>query len=296
MATLTVFMPNFNHAAYLPQAIEALLGQSRQPDEFLILDDCSTDRSAEIIESYARRHSVIRFLRRTTNQGAVASINELLAAATSDYVYGAAADDYVLPGMIEHAMAAAEQYPQAGIVFGKMTMVDAAGAKLRDVPAPTWPTTCYAAPQQFLEEYLERQPPYASLSGATIYRRDRLAEVGGFRSELGHWSDTFAIRAIALRYGAAYVPEPFMAWRKISGSLSTSAQQAWHGNREIIDRAAELMRSPEFVGRFPEAHVRRWRSGYRRAALLLYLRSRAQSLWNEPPDTSARTRQRLDAR
>lgn len=279
MATLTVFMPNFNHATYLPQAIEAVLGQSRQPDEFLILDDCSTDKSAEIIESYARRYPVIRFLRRTTNQGAVASINELLAAAKGDYVYGAAADDYVLPGMIELAMAAAERYPQAGIVFGKMTMVDAAGTKLRDIPAPEWPTTCYVSPRQFLDEYLERQPPYASLSGATVYRRDRLAEVGGFRGELGHWSDTFAIRAIALRYGAAYVPQSLMAWRKVLGSLSNSAQQTLRKSLRIIDRAASLMRSPDFVDRFPETHVRRWRRGYRRAALLLYFRSRLASPW-----------------
>lgn len=279
MATLTVFMPNFNHAAYLPQAIEAILGQSRQPDEFLILDDCSTDQSTEIIESYARRYPVIRFLRRTTNQGAVTSINELLAAANGDYVYGAAADDYVLPGMIEHSMGAAERYPQAGVVFGKMMMIDAAGAKLRDIPAPEWSTTCYASPQQFLKEYLDRHPPYASLSGATIYRRDRLAEVGGFRPELGHWSDTFAIRAIALRYGAAYVPQPFMVWRKVPGSLSNSAQQTLRKNRQIIDRAASLMRSPAFTDRFPEAHVRRWRRGYRRAALLLYFQSRLPAPW-----------------
>jgi glycosyltransferase involved in cell wall biosynthesis len=279
MATLTVFMPNFNHAAYLRQAIEAVLDQSRQPDEFLILDDCSTDQSAEIIESYARRYPVIRFLRRTTNQGAVASINELLAAAKGDYVYGAAADDYVLPGMIEHAMSAAECYPQAGIVFGRMTMVDTAGVKLRDIPGPEWPTSRYAEPTRFLDEFLERHPPYASLSGATIYRRDRLAEVGGFRSELGHWSDTFAIRAIALRYGAAYVPQSLMAWRKTPDSLSKSAQQTFRKNREIIDLAAALMRSSEFSDRFPEAHVRRWQRGYRRAALLLYFRSRAGAVW-----------------
>ena len=44
--TLTVTLPNYNHAKFLPRAIEELLSQSRPPDEFLILDDASTNAAA----------------------------------------------------------------------------------------------------------------------------------------------------------------------------------------------------------------------------------------------------------
>lgn len=274
--TLSVYMPNFNHAAYLPQAIEAIVGQSRPPDEFLIGDDASSDNSAEIIESYAKRYPSIRFLRHARNQGAVATIDELVQACRGDYLYGAAADDFVLPGFFETAMKAAADFPQAGVVFGKLISVDGSGRNMRNVQAPPWETTQFVSPMRYRTEYLDRQPPYRSLSTSTIYRRDCLAEVGWFRPELGHWCDTFAIRAIALKHGAAYVPQPFAVWRKLTGSFSEKYQSDLRKNQGIIDRAASLMRSPEFRDRFPEPHVRRWSQGYRRANQLLYLRAIAR--------------------
>ncbi len=267
-------MANFNHAAYLRQSIEAMVHQAPTPDEFVILDDCSTDNSVEIIESYRARHPFLRLIRRETNGGAAAAYDELLNAARCDYVYTAAADDYVLPGFFDRAMAAARQNPQAGIIFGKMIAVNAAGQKLRDVQSPQWTTTRYLSPSEYLD-YLDSQPPYRSLSGATVYRRECLQEVGGFPRDLGHWCDTFAIRAIALKYGAVYVPETFMAWRKLPDSLSHGTQRRLRQNLGIVARAAELMRTPKFRERFPERHVKRWLRGYRAAIALNYLRALA---------------------
>jgi glycosyltransferase involved in cell wall biosynthesis len=149
--TLSVLMANFNHAAYLRQSIEAMVRQERTPDEFVILDDCSTDNSVEIIESYRARYPFLRLIRRETNVGAATAYDELLNAARCDYVYTAAADDYVLPGFFDRAMAAARQHPQAGIIFGKMIAVNAAGQKLRDVQAPRWTTTRYLSPSEYLD-------------------------------------------------------------------------------------------------------------------------------------------------
>jgi len=75
--TLTAGFPNYNHSHYLPQAIEAILSQSRPPDEFIIVDDASTDNSVEIIESYARQDSRLRLVRHEHNQGAVASLDRV---------------------------------------------------------------------------------------------------------------------------------------------------------------------------------------------------------------------------
>ena len=47
----------------------------------------------------------------------------------------------------------------------------------------------------------EAEDPAHSLCGASVYRRDALQALGGYRTELGHWVDTFVARAIGLRYG-----------------------------------------------------------------------------------------------
>ena len=66
---LSVVTPNYNHGHLIGRAIEAVLSQSRCPDEYLILDDASTDNSLEIIEHYASRHPFIRVLRNKQNLG-----------------------------------------------------------------------------------------------------------------------------------------------------------------------------------------------------------------------------------
>ena len=274
--TLSVITPSYNHAAYLDQAIEAVVGQTRPPDEYLILDDASTDDSLARIELQAAAHRSIRVLRNERNQGVVRSLSRLVREARGDYIFCAAADDYALPGFFERAIQMAEQHPQAGVIFGRMIAVDAQGHVLRQYGASRYHEPVFIPPDHFLCDYLEREPAYRSLSAATIYRRDCLLEVGGFRPELGHWCDTFAIRAIALKYGACYVPELFTAWRKLPDGLSQGTRRRLRESFTIVDRAAELMRSPALADRFPPAHVRRWRRNYRRAIVLGYAKCVAQ--------------------
>jgi len=59
-STLSVIMSNYNHSRFLPEALDAIVNQSRQPDEFIIIDDASTDNSVEIIQSYASRYPFIK--------------------------------------------------------------------------------------------------------------------------------------------------------------------------------------------------------------------------------------------
>ena len=277
--TLSVITPSYNHAAYVNQAIESVVNQSRPPDEYLILDDASTDDSVARIERQAAIHGCIRLLRNERNLGAVPSLSRLVQEARGDYLFCGAADDYALPGFFERAMQMAEWHPQAGVIFGRMIAVDAQGHALRQYGASRYREPVFIPPGSFLRDYLEREPAYRSLSAATIYRRDCLLEVGGFRPELGHWCDTFAIRAIALKYGACYVPELFAAWRKLPDGLSQGTRRKLRESFAIVDSAAALMRSPALADRFPPAHVRRWRRNYRRAIVLGYAKCAAQQWW-----------------
>jgi len=87
MSSLSVTLANYNHAQYVAQAIEAIVTQSRPPDEFIIIDDASTDNSFEIISSYASRYPYIRLERNERNLGAVATGRHLANMAKGDYVY-----------------------------------------------------------------------------------------------------------------------------------------------------------------------------------------------------------------
>lgn len=260
--TLSVLMPNYSHGHYLAEAILGIATQSRPPDEFLILDDASTDNSIEIIRPFLDRFPFLRLIQNCRNEGVIASYQRLFDEARCDYVFAAATDDIRLPGFFDQAMRMVEQYPRAGLVFGKLDMIDAKGRLLLSGKASRWKTSLYAPPERFLHEYLEVELPGESACSATIYRRDAIEEVGGYRAELRSWADTFAFRAVGLKYGVCYLATKVVHVRVLPGSFS---QQDGREVRKILDMiscAAALMQSEEFRARFPRDYVRGWRQAH----------------------------------
>lgn len=266
--TLSVLTPNYNHAKYLPHAIEAVAAQSRVPDEYIILDDCSSDNSLQIITEYQEKYPFLKCVKHENNLGVIKGMQRLLVEASGDYLYFGAADDNVLPDFFENAMEMAEKYPDAGIIFGNIQLVDENENEIGVSGIPEWNHPQFISPERFLNEYLERYPVNHSLSGATILKKVCVEETGGYRAELSSWCDTFVVRAIALKYGACYIPKPFMRWRVLPGSVSNQSAKNMRKFMKPIRIAAKLMRTPQFRDRFPESHVRSFENRYRRFILL----------------------------
>jgi glycosyltransferase involved in cell wall biosynthesis len=261
--SLSVCLCNYNHGHLLGRALDAIVGQSLAPLELVLVDDASTDGSLDVIEPYTRRHPWIRLVRNRQNRGALGAMNQSFALARGDYVYPAAADDYVLPGAFEAALSMASRHPGAGIVFGQMEILRPDGSRVRTSAATSWPSSRYVDPRAFLREYLEVESPHHSLSAATFYRRDAWKEIGFYREELGFWADTFALRALGLMHGAAYVCAPLAAWTYADDSLSGTARHDPHVSLDTIDRMTRLMRSEPFRPYFPEDYVASWARAYR---------------------------------
>src|SRR4051812_48179920 len=127
LPSLSVIMPNYNHARFLPGALQAVLDQSVRPKEILLVDDASTDDSVAVIERFAERHPVIRFHRNERNLGVVANIRRMLEMATGDYVVGCACDDRVLPGFFEKSLTLLGQHPGAGLCSSLSLVMNEAG-------------------------------------------------------------------------------------------------------------------------------------------------------------------------
>ena len=101
---ISVIVPVYNVAAYLPECLDSILSQDYDKLEVILIDDGSTDDSGAICDDYARRDSRIRVIHQK-NGGAAAAKNAGLRAATGEYLSFADSDDFLEPGAYAYMMA-----------------------------------------------------------------------------------------------------------------------------------------------------------------------------------------------
>lgn len=274
MTSLSVIVPNYNHARFLPSALRALLSQDRQPDEIIVIDDASTDDSIAIIQSLVAGHSHARLVRNERNQGVIAALNAGLGMARGDLIYFGAADDMVLPGLFSRSGSILEQFPAAAFSSARSTLIDAEGRMLGLMPgAVPLHRAGYMSPL-LVERMLQRDDSWIH-GNTVIFRRRLLLEAGGFRPEPRSFTDGFIARALALKYGACFIPEPLGAWRRMEGGFSWNVAADLSKAEEVANNTVRLM-GGEFASVFPQRYIRRWHGRYMFGARRLMLKVRLQ--------------------
>ena len=110
---VTVLMPVYNGEKYLKEAIESILNQTFRDFEFLIIDDGSADKSAEIIKSF--NDARIRLERNETNLGLIKTLNKRLGLAKGKYIARMDCDDISLPKRLSAQVNFMEKHPEIGV-------------------------------------------------------------------------------------------------------------------------------------------------------------------------------------
>ncbi|MBA3295368.1 MAG: glycosyltransferase family 2 protein [Acidobacteria bacterium] len=125
---VSVGVPVYNGAQFLPRALDALLAQDWPSLEILVSDNGSTDASAGIAESYAARDPRVRLMRSPVNAGMEANFARVLQSARGRYFMWAACDDWWGPQFVRRLVAALEQTPAAVVAMSAVERVDESGA------------------------------------------------------------------------------------------------------------------------------------------------------------------------
>lgn len=117
---VSVIIPNFNHARYLDQRLSSVLGQSYQNFEIIILDDCSTDESKEIIEAYRSNPKVREIIYNQQNSGSTFRQWEKgIAAAQGEFVWIAESDDFCEKEFLKEALEPFHEQPDIVLTYTK---------------------------------------------------------------------------------------------------------------------------------------------------------------------------------
>jgi glycosyltransferase involved in cell wall biosynthesis len=200
--TISVIIPTYNYASYVREAIDSALEQSYPALEIIVVDDGSTDATAQVLSVYGDRIRVLR----QKNQGVAAARNAGIAAARGDYLAFLDSDDIWKPRKLELQIARFDADPDLGLVrcgaetFGEAGHTPEVWRKGKEG---------WVAP-----DILRLDPELTVAAGSGLMLPKRVAEeVGGFDHRLRVSEDWDLCYRIATRYRVGYVAEVLLRYR-----------------------------------------------------------------------------------
>lgn len=227
---VTVLMCVYNDELHVAAAIESILAQSYTDFELLIIDDGSTDRTPQILRSYAAADSRIRVFSQA-NVGTTKSANRGLELARGEYVARLDSDDISLPHRLGVEVDFLDRHPEVGLVGGGSYLIDAGGHIVgrRNI--------CPRNPALALRSRCIYQ------QSDVMFRRDVVRSVGGYRSKFHNAQDYDLWLRISEKVKIAKLPDMLGLWRINPGgyTLARAAEQRYESR--VVRRLARERRS-----------------------------------------------------
>src|SRR5947209_17616672 len=172
---VSVIIPCYNQAHFLHEAIESVLAQTYSNREIIVVNDGSTDSTAEV----AGRYSAVRHIYQE-NAGPSAARNTGLKETSGEYLVFLDADDRLLPEALEIGVDCLRQHPECAFASGHSRFITADGSFLSKSEQP------YITHDHYLELL---RGNYIWCPGSVIYRRSVFEIVKGFDTSLGAAED-----------------------------------------------------------------------------------------------------------
>lgn len=259
---VSVVIPNYNHARYLPRRIASVLQQTEKNIEILLLDDCSTDESRAVITRYARQDARIRLVLNEHNSGnTFAQWNKGVAMASGEYIWLAESDDYAAPTLLAKLCALLDANPSVGLAYCDSWHVDENGRCLgrhtvgtEEFDAPRWRTGFLQAGPAFIQEQLSEGNAIPNAS-AVLLRRSVLEQVGVAETNFklsGDW--VYWIRVLA-GCDVAFLAEPLNFFRQHPQNVRSNTSPS----RMLLEGAKMIRRLRKHVNLGREFDERRAR-------------------------------------
>jgi glycosyltransferase involved in cell wall biosynthesis len=232
MPKVSIIIPNFNHARYLRQRIESVLGQTYQDFEVIMLDDCSTDESWSILSEYAGDPRVRLEFNDKNSGSTFKQWNKGVRLARGEYVWIAESDDYADSRLLEKLVSRLDAEPTAVLcncrswrVTGEGRPIDFLDHYLADLDPQKWTADFCADGPEECRRYLVQRNTISSAS-SVLFRREAFWQAGGADEKLVLCGDWKTWASMALTGGTiSYVGEPLNYYRFHDASVSERSLQ-----------------------------------------------------------------------
>ena len=238
MNSISVVIPTYNCAQFLPQAVESALGQSCVA-EIVVVDDGSTDATADYMATVADR---VRYLRQD-NGGPAAARNRGVDVAGGELVAFLDADDVWLPGALAQLQRPLQDYPDVALVTADKSIIDARG----EVIIPSW----YAR-KGLLDTFvaLNGTPIPNALAtlayknfvntSVVLVRRGAFQQVGGFDPAIRFGEDLELWARIAARYSLIALPQTLGLYRQHLANATRNTEAMFQDLIRVMQKMRTL--------------------------------------------------------
>jgi glycosyltransferase involved in cell wall biosynthesis len=258
---VSVVLPTYNQAEYLPQALDSVLNQTWRDYELIVVNDGSTDDTPRILDECQQRHSFTVI--HQENQKLPRALNTGFRLARGQYLTWTSSDNVMLPHMLEVLVDALDRHPQVGLVYADWEVIDE-----QDIVIGAVQTLDF-------DRYLLMRTNY--INACFLYRRACQDAVGLYDPEYIHAEDWEYWLRISRTFDMMHVPQTLYQYRVHGSSLTemdvlTQADGQSIGYRKL---AAEFRAHPlawyfsklkwEWLrlklGQCPRSHLRPYAKG-----------------------------------
>jgi len=254
---ISVVIPTYNHADLLPRTLDAVCRQVAHECEIIVVDDGSTDNTADTVEHYAAQSPVtVRYLHQT-NSGPARARNYGAAEAKGDWILFLDADDELLDGAFGKFRQASEENPQAALIIGGHISV-----------YPDHAQTHLARPysldrEQNFRDFLSKKHISISHGSALLHRR--VVKHLNYPENLQNCEDLVLFAQIFALYDAVSFPDPVIRIHKYDTSRREDI------DKKLREPVTEIVNalfnpkilSPSLMRMEREFHSRRYLSIFR---------------------------------
>ncbi len=215
---VSVVVASYNHAEFLAQRMDSLIAQTYPHIEIIVIEDCSTDDSLQVLRRYEDDPRV-RLIVRERNGGWVAVSNQGIELSRGEFVIFANCDDACEPQLIERLVLAMRAGENVGIAFCRSWLVDKDNKILSDdlrSQQRVFQKRCAVdalIPGAEMGKYLLHSCVIPNLSAALI-RRQCFSIVGIFSPDYRACSDWDIFFKVAGHFDFAYVSQPLNLFRQ----------------------------------------------------------------------------------
>jgi glycosyltransferase involved in cell wall biosynthesis len=221
LSSIDIVVPCYNYGRYLRSCVRSILHQSDVIVRVLIIDDASSDETADVGQALAKEDSRVTFWSHSANRGNINTYNEGIQWASADFFLLLSADDWLLPGALARAIKVFQNHPEVVLVHG-CAAVARVGQPVPEVEESGRCEYSVLPGQSFIAAACSDSDSNPVWTPTAVVRTADQKAIGGYSAELPHAGDLHLWLTLACRGSIAKIENYQAIYRRHEANMHYS--------------------------------------------------------------------------